>query len=144
MSGGRLAIATWARRGESELFQVPYRAALAALGQPDELPEDEGPFSLNAPDDLRRLLARAGWSDVDPVVHHLTLPYAGGVNATLAAETSLDFGPTRIVTKGIDENVRARVVATIAEALDEHEVDGIVQLDGTVIVTTARRSGSGG
>ena len=137
---GRLAIATWARRGESEMFQVPYTAALAALGQPDELAQDEGPFSLNAPDVIRPLLERAGWVDVDPVVHHLGLPYAGGVEAAAAAEASLDFGPSRIVTKDIDDDARARVVAAITEALRAHEVDGRVVLNGVILVTTARRA----
>ena len=138
-SGGRLAIATWARRGESDLFQVPYNAALAALDRPDEIPQDEGPFSLNTPDLLRDLLERAGWSDVDPVVHHLGMRFGGGVPASVAAEMALDFGPTRIVTKDVDEPDRTRVVAAITEALREHERDGTVLLNGVVLVTTARR-----
>jgi SAM-dependent methyltransferase len=136
--GGRLAIATWARRGESEMFQVPYTATLAALGTSDELPQDEGPFSLNGPDVIRPLLERAGWSDVDVVVHDLPLPYAGGVDAAAAAETSLDFGPTRIVTKDADDDARSRVVAAITDALRAFEVNGVVVLHGTVLVTTAR------
>jgi SAM-dependent methyltransferase len=139
-AGGRLAVATWARRSESDLFQVPYGAALAALGQPDELPQDDGPFSLNTPAMMRDLLERAGWTAVEPVVHHLELPYAGGVDAGTAAEASLDFGPTRIVTKDLDAGGRARVVAAITEALHAHEVDGTVLLNGTVLVTTARRA----
>lgn len=137
--GGRLAIATWARRGESEMFQVPFGAALAALGQSDELPHDEGPFSLNDPDVIRPLLEGAGWRDVVPVVHHLRLPYAGGVDAAAAAEASLDFGPTRIITKDLGEADRAGVAAAIADALRPHEVDGAVFLRAKVLVTTAQR-----
>jgi ubiquinone/menaquinone biosynthesis C-methylase UbiE len=136
---GRLAVATWARRGESEMFQVPFGAALGALGQPDELPQDEGPFSLSDPAVIGRLLGDAGWRDVVPVVHQLRLPYAGGVDSATAAEASLDFGPTRIVTKDLDDADRARVVAAITEALRPYEVDGTVLLHGTVLVTTARR-----
>jgi SAM-dependent methyltransferase len=137
--GGRLAIATWALREESDLFQVPYLATLDALDRKDELAPDEGPFSLHGDGMIRSLLEGAGWSDVDPVEHHLALPYAGGVDAAEAAEVSLDFGPTRIVTKDVDDEARARVVAAITEALRAHEVDGVVRLEGTVLVTTARR-----
>ena len=121
------------------MFQVPYAAALAALGQPDDLPQDEGPFSLHHPDLIARLLEDAGWRDVVPVVHRLRLPYAGGVDGAAAAEASLDFGPTRIITKDLDDADRGRVRAAITEALQPHEVDGTVLLDGTVLVTTARR-----
>ena len=136
---GRLAIATWARRTRSEMFQVPYRAALAALGRADELPDDQGPFSLHGPDVIRPLLEGAGWGDVDPVVHHLDLPYGGGVDAAGAARMSIDVGPTRILTQGLDEDSLAVVVAAITDALHPREVDGTVHLGGTVIVTTARR-----
>jgi SAM-dependent methyltransferase len=137
---GRLAIATWARRGASELFEVPYRAALAALGRTDELPDDQGPFSLHGPEILGPLLEGAGWADVDPIVHHLILPYGGGVDAAAGARLSLDFGPTRTVAQGLDEAGSAAVVLEITEALRPHEVDGVVQLGGTVLVTTARRA----
>jgi SAM-dependent methyltransferase len=136
---GRLAMATWARRGESEMFQVPFSAALGARGRSDELPQDEGPFSLHGADIIETLLEGARWQDVRPVVHDLSFPYAGGVDAATAAEASLDFGPTRILTKDVVGADRAKVVAAITEALRAHEADGTVLLRGTVLVTTARR-----
>ncbi|MFL6205925.1 MAG: class I SAM-dependent methyltransferase [Acidimicrobiales bacterium] len=139
-AGGRLAIATWARRGESEMFEVPYQAALAALGRRDEIPQDQGPFSLNGPDIIVPLLESSGWDDVDPLVHHLSLPYGGGVDAAAAATLSMGFGPTRILTQDLDEADRSTILAKITDALRSHESDGAVLLDGTVWVTTARRA----
>jgi SAM-dependent methyltransferase len=139
-ASGRLAIATWARRGASEMFEVPYRAALAALGRTDDLPQDQGPFSLGGPEIIGPLLEGSGWADVDPLVHHLRLPYGGGVDAAAAARLSLDFGPTRTLTQELDEAGRSVVLAEITEALRSHETDGAVLLGGTVLVTTARRS----
>ena len=136
---GRLAIATWAHRSRSDLFQVPYRAALAALERADDLPDDQGPFSLHGPDVIVPLLEGAGWRDVDAVVHHLDLPYGGGVDAARAARGSIDVGPTRILTQGLDEPDLAVVLTAITDALGRHEVNGEVHLGGTVIVTTARR-----
>jgi SAM-dependent methyltransferase len=140
VASGRLAIATWARRSESEMFQVPFGAALAAIGRPDDLPQDQGPFSLYSTEVIRSLLEGAGWTDVDPVVHRLALPYVGGAGAAAAAEASLDFGPTHLITKDVDDDVRARVIEAITEALRPHEVDGSVLLHGTILVTTARRA----
>jgi SAM-dependent methyltransferase len=140
-AGGRLAIATWAPRRESAMFEVPYRAALEALGRNDELPQDDGPFSLGDPDGIRDLLGRAGWADVRPVLHELLLPYGGGVDAHTAAEMSLDFGPTRIVSQGIDDDAKARVVQAITAALQPHQTYRGVELTGRVFVTTATRPG---
>jgi len=137
--GGRLAIATWARRRESEMFEVPFQAALAVLGRSDDLPDDEGPFSLHDPSAIRDLLEGAGWRVVDTAIHHLRLPYAGGGSATTAAQASLDSGPTRIVTKDLDGADQRRVVERIAEALRPYEVAGTVLLGGTVLITSAGR-----
>ena len=143
--GGRLAMATWAPRPESDLFEVPYTAALTALCRPDELPPDAGPFSLGAPDDIRTLLEPAGWHDVDPVVHHLTFRYGGGVDARTAATASLELGPTRIVTHDLDDDRRSAVLDAITDALQQHVDDaGHVSLRGTVIVTTAVRGAATG
>jgi Methyltransferase domain len=137
--GGRLALATWARRRESAMFQVPYVAAATTLGLDDDLPDALGPFSMGDTAEIRMLLQGAGWSDVSSVVHRLSLPYGGAVDAPTAAASSLDFGPTRLITQDIDEDARARVIAAIAEALRPHEVEGTVILGGTVVVTTATR-----
>lgn len=137
---GRLAIASWARRKESEMFQVPYEAAAEALGLTDELPDAEGPFSMGDKAEIRTLLEGAGWCDVESVVHRLALPYGGAVDAPTAAQSSLDFGPTRLITQGIDDDARARVIDAIAEVLRPYEQDGTVILSGTVLVTTAVRA----
>lgn len=140
--GGRLAIATWATRDESDLFAVPLRATLAELGRDDPgMAEDEGPFSLHDPTAVADLLAGAGWSDARTAVHRLALPFGGGVDPATAATIALDFGPTRVVTADLDETDRSRVVAAIAEVFADHvDGDGLVLLDGAVLITTAQRS----
>jgi SAM-dependent methyltransferase len=142
IAGGRLAMATWARRDESDLFAVPLRAAMTALGRSSaELPDDEGPFSLHGPDALAAVLGPAGWSEIRPESRHLDLPFGGGLTPAEAAVTSLDFGPTRIVTADLDEATRARVVDAITEALAPHvDGHGQVVLGGSIVITTARRA----
>jgi len=138
---GRLAMTTWARRDESELFAVPLAATLGALGRVESgLPDDEGPFSLHDADAIAAALEPAGWHDLDVAAHRLDLPFAGGLDPAAAAAVALDVGPTRIVTAEIDDDARARVVQAITEAFTEH-VDGAgrVVLGGTVLVTTAVR-----
>jgi ubiquinone/menaquinone biosynthesis C-methylase UbiE len=137
--GGRLAVATWAPRSGSDVFQVPYAAALKALGRQDEQSDREGSFSLCDPAEVRELLEAAGWSDVRSAVLDLALPFAGGVDAATSAEHAVGVVPTRAVVAGLDDATRVRVLAAIAEALAPYEHDGAVVLRGTVLVTTAHR-----
>lgn len=143
--GGRLAIAVWARRDRSPLFEVPLRAALDVLTShdlpvPDGIPHDGGPFSLGDTDAARALLTDAGWSDPAAHPHRLDLPFGGGLPPDRAAEAAADFGPTRIVLDALDDEPRRRAVGTIAEALASHtDADGHVVLAGEPIILTATR-----
>jgi SAM-dependent methyltransferase len=140
--GGRLAMATWTKRSESELFEVALQAALRVLDiDPADVPrEDEGPSSLHDPAAIAALLGQAGWSHVQSAVHRLPLRFAGGVDPATAARASMDFSATRVVTADLDDATTDQVAAAIAEAyadhLDEH---GHVVLEGVVVITTASR-----
>ncbi len=68
----------------------------------------------------------------------LALPFAGG--APPAAEAALDFGPTRLVLSGMDDDVVRAAEAAIGEAFADHlDDDGRVTLSGAVILVTATR-----
>ena len=132
--GGRLAVATWSRRTACPLFEVPLQAALSVLRDVTPPPPDAGPFSLHDPDAIARLLEEAGWSTASTVTHDLDLIVEDD------AAGFLDVGPTRIVTQGVDEAARAKVVAAIDDALRDHvDADERVVLRGRVLVTTASR-----
>lgn len=143
--GGRLAVAVWAHRDESELFAVPLRATLGVLHarglpEPDGLAIDGGPFSLGDVDATRALLGAAGWSDVETVPHRLTMRFGGGLDPAGAAEAAADFGPTRLAMGALDEAGRRAASAAIAAVFADHlDDDGLVVLDGQVHVVTARR-----
>lgn len=140
--GGRLAMAVWGRRDESETFAVSLRATLDELrrrGCPVEAPpDDDGPFSLHDADAVTTLLTGAGWSDVRCAPHRLTLPFGGGLDPAAAATAALDFGPTRLVTAELAEDDRAAASAAIADAFGGHVgADGHVHLGASVMTVTA-------
>ncbi len=143
--GGRLAVAVWQRRDDSELFAVPLHATLAvrrAHGVPDrdDLPDDGGPFSLGDVARTTALLEGAGWSGVEAVPHRLPLPFGGGLAPAAAAEAAADFGPTRIAFEDLADDVRAEAVAAIADAFAAHlDDDGHVVLGGSIRIVTATR-----
>jgi SAM-dependent methyltransferase len=142
--GGRLAMAVWARRDESDVFAVPLRATLDELARRrvtvDVPPADDGPFSLHDPVSVAALLTGAGWSDVACRPHELVLPFAGGLDAASAAVAALDLGPTRLVTTQLDDHDRAAVTAAIADEFAGHvEADGHVHLGARILIVTGRR-----
>jgi ubiquinone/menaquinone biosynthesis C-methylase UbiE len=140
--GGRLAMAVWGRRDESELFAVPLHAVLDEMRRRgvtiQEPPDDRGPFSLHDPAAVTALLTAAGWSDVTCTPHRLRLPLAGGLDPASAATAVYDSGPVRAVTTQLDESHRAAVTAAITAALADHvDPDGHVHLDAKILVVTA-------
>jgi SAM-dependent methyltransferase len=142
--GGRLCTMTWDRRDRSELFQVPHDATVAVLerrGLPvADLPLDEGAFSLGAPEVVAGVLVAAGWQDVHVEHHAIRMRVGGGAGPDLAACTMVGIGPSRVLTEHVDDDVRAEVVAAIAEALAGHvDAAGEVVLGGSVVRTTATK-----
>jgi SAM-dependent methyltransferase len=142
--GGRLTVAVWAERSRSPLFDLPLSIAVAELDRagvrPEVPPPDAGAYSLGDADAVRELLTGAGWSDVSWEPRQLRLAVGGGASPTNAAEGSLEFGPTRIVMTGVDEQLRRTVRDAVARAFADHVENGEVVLDATPAIISARRS----
>lgn len=152
-AGGRLTVAVWQRRDESAVFSVPFHAVIEVLRAHGIrstaagvdldhaiAADDEGPFSLNDPDDVTNLLEHAGWTDVVVEPHTLELEFAGGVAPAAAAAAAVDFGPTRIVLAGQDDEVLRVAQDAIREAFTTHvNGDGQVVLSGSVNIISALR-----
>lgn len=143
--GGRLAMAVWARRDESDVFAVPLHAALDELRRRGtavrEPPDDDGPFSLHDPAVVTALLTGAGWSGVTCTPHRLSLPLGGGLDPASAAAAVFDSGPLRLVTIQLErDDDRIAVTEAISAALAGH-VDGRghVHLGARILLVTATR-----
>jgi SAM-dependent methyltransferase len=142
--GGRLAMVVWARRDESELFDVPFQVAVATLRQqgadPVVPPDDSGPFSLQDPDAVSAVLGGAGWRDVNVESVDLVLPMVGGVPAAEAAVAAVDFGPTRMVMTGASAEDEAAVREALAETFGGYlDAAGHVMLQARIRLVTAQR-----
>lgn len=142
---GRLAVVVWARRDDSELFELPLQVSVDTLnvrGADAVLPpSDAGPFSMHDPDQMSALLRTAGWADVGIESFDLIFRFAGGVPADQAAVAALDFGPTRQVMARASDEDSAAVQEALARAFADHlDADGHVSLQGRVRVVTARRA----
>lgn len=143
-AGGRLCAMVWDRRDRSEKFQVPLAATLATMRAAgldvSEPAVDDAAFSLHDPAHVAPILEAAGWTDVGLEPHAVSLHLGGGMPPEEGAEVATSVGPSRVVTGGIDDGLRAKVLDAVAAALADHvDGDGHVVLPGSVIRITARR-----
>ena len=151
--GGRLAVATWQRRDASELFSVPFHAAIDVLRSrgirttSDGVDLDEviaadakGAYSLHDEASVTELMRDTGWSGVAVEPRSLEFLIDGGVSSIAGAEAALDVGPTRVVMTGMPEDVIDAAKAAIREAFSHHVDDeGRVVLGGSINLVTAGR-----
>lgn len=143
--GGRLAVAVWRSRDESDLMRIPLEVATEVLDARgcdyEPLANDQGPFSLHSASVVESLLAGTGWVDPDFAPHDLQMATSGGLPPAEAAKTSLSFGPGGRRVKGQSPDVRAEAEARLAEVFEDHvDARGHVILTGAVAVVTAVRS----
>lgn len=141
--GGRLAVATWARRDEVELFDLPYRIACRVALQhgeePPELPVDEGPYSLPDLGTIEPVLTAAGWADVAVEHRDLEFPFVGGVEPRQAALEAAGLGPVRFVLDPFP-HLHDEVIRALTDEFEHHlGPDGTVVLDGRIALVTASR-----
>ena len=140
---GRLAMAVWARRDESDLFAVPMHAVVEELRRRgvavDVPPDDDGAFSLHDPAVVTALLTGAGWSGVRCAPHRLMLPFGEGVDPASAARVVLDFGPARPLAAKLGDDGRAAVTGAITAAFTERLDGGCIELGARILLVTASR-----
>jgi SAM-dependent methyltransferase len=96
-AGGRLAVATWRPRDQSDFQSVGFNAlndALISAGNDVTVPDPAaGPYSFGIDDHIHAVLGSAGWTDV--VVHpiELDLYFAGpGITPAQAADVAVTMG----------------------------------------------------
>lgn len=142
--GGRLCLSVWAHRAESPYFELPYSIAMEHRRrwglETEEPPADSGPFALGDAFVARDMLGRAGWADVSSTARPLRLAVAGGLPPAEAAHESLELGPARLVTEGLDDDRRRQIRDAIAEEFRGHvDEDGHVVLGATPVIISAHR-----
>jgi SAM-dependent methyltransferase len=134
---GTLALLAWRTLHENH-WLMALRGALA-VGRvlPEPPPDAPTPFSLADPDRVRRILERAGFSDVH--LEAIDEPIDLGVDAADALEFSRSMGIVEGLTDGLDPSARGEAVANLAELFREHETDdGVLLGSASWLITVAK------
>ena len=133
-----LSFACWQPVTSNEWMLVPAQAAASVLGTPPEMPAPDapGPFSLSDPNRIQRILASAGFHQVDINGHDdLVRTRAEGIPE--AAASALRVGAVQRMLEKADAGTVARVRAAIEEAMRTRLRDGEVALTRSIFLVRA-------
>ncbi|MGC8731662.1 MAG: class I SAM-dependent methyltransferase [Halothiobacillaceae bacterium] len=139
--GGRLAFGCWRAAKLNEWITVPLEAARKALPPglppPPADPEAPGPYSFSDESRVARILAGAGFLDIEvrPIDVELDAAADGGLEG--AAEFLQLVGPTSRFMAHHGEAVRAVARDNIRAALAPYARNGTVLLGGAIWIVTA-------
>jgi ubiquinone/menaquinone biosynthesis C-methylase UbiE len=135
---GRAVVAVWASPQENPWLDLLLNAVREVTGIVVPPPGMPGPFALSDGQDLQRLFADAGFSDITllPVAVPLL---AASFEAWWSRVLSLT-GPVVGVLNGLDESTREQLKDSLRLALARYETDGALHVPGLALVLRGRRS----
>jgi SAM-dependent methyltransferase len=134
----RLGFCCWGPPADNQWMILPVVATIPALGPPILAgPREPGPFSLPSSEVIGAVLSEAGWTDVR--VDELTIVQAHPAgDASAVARVVVEFSPP--IVEGLLRHPERRdeVLDAIADALRPFERDGVVHLQASARIVTAR------
>jgi ubiquinone/menaquinone biosynthesis C-methylase UbiE len=139
--GGRVALAVWGPRARNPWLSVVFDAASAQLGAPVPPPGVPGPFALDDPGRLARLLAGAGLADVD--VAEVPTPLRDASFDAWWTRTSALAGPLAKRLSALPEPAKRQLRTRMEGAVRPYRTPAGLDFPGVSLVAAARRAGEG-
>jgi SAM-dependent methyltransferase len=136
--GGRAALAVWGPRARNPWLGLVFDAVGAQLGAPVPPAGSPGPFSLDDPDRLARLLTGAGLTDV--VVTEVPTPLEDASLDAWWTRTSALAGPLAKRLAMLPEPARHQLRARLAEAARPYRTPTGLHFPGVTLLAAARRA----
>lgn len=137
--GGRLVFACWAPLQENRHWLISYEVAVRHLGPMPTSPDHEpGPLAFGDPDHIRRILAAAGFADIEIERAHPTIICGSPEEESRQA---LMMGPTArlLEAKQPDDATREVIAREIEAAFAAAAKAGPIRLPATIFLVAARR-----
>ena len=136
---GVLSFVCWQSVFDNEWMLIPGAAVVSVTGAmpPMPGPDEPGPFSLADPERVRSVLGDAGFSGVEVTPHNDVITITEERIAEVAA-TSMRVGAVREALKEADDDLRARVLAAIEDAMRQRVHDGVVEATRGVLLVRAK------
>lgn len=133
---GKLAFVAWRSPAENPFMTTARRAAEPLLtNMPTPDPNAPGQFAFADGDRVRKILERAGWTDI--VVRPVDVEGQVAEPDLLAYVTKL--GPVGLALKEVDEATRTRVSAVVRAAFEPYIQNGLARFAMACWLVTATR-----
>jgi ubiquinone/menaquinone biosynthesis C-methylase UbiE len=135
--GGRLAVAVWGPRARNPWLSLVFDAVSAQLGTPVPPPGIPGPFALDDPDRLRRLLADADLADV--TVTEVPTPLHDASFDAWLTRTSALAGPLANRLAALPDHAREQLRARLQAAVRPYQTPTGLHFPGVSLLAAGRR-----
>jgi ubiquinone/menaquinone biosynthesis C-methylase UbiE len=135
--GGRTALAVWGPRARNPWLGVLFDAVSAELGAPVPPPGMPGPFSLDDPGQLARLLTDAEFSEI--VVAEVPTPLRDTSFDAWWTRTSSLAGPLAKRLAAVPEPAMRQLQARLREAVRPYQTPAGLEFPGVSLLAAARR-----
>ena len=136
--GGRVAVAVWGPRARNPWLGIVFDAVSAQLGAPVPPPGIPGPFALDDPDRLARLLADAGLAEV--VVTQVPAPLRDPSFDTWWTRTSALAGPLAMRLAALPEHAKRQLHARLQEAVRPYQTPTGLDFPGVSLLAAGYRA----
>ena len=134
--GARLVLLVWQDADRNEWFTA-VRQALAGSSPPAPTRSDLEPFSLADPSTTQRILAAAGFAEIDLTAVHEPVYYGPDVDA--ASDAVLGLRHASDLLASLDPATAEHAVGRLRTMLATHRTSGGVLFDSRAWIVTARR-----
>jgi ubiquinone/menaquinone biosynthesis C-methylase UbiE len=136
--GGRVAVAVWGPRARNPWLSIVFDVVGAVLGTPVPPPGIPGPFALDDPDRLGRLLIGAGLADV--VVDEVPVPLHDDSFDAWLTRTSALAGPLAKRLALLPDPARRELRTRLEEAVRPYRTPAGLDFPGVSLVAAAQRT----
>jgi ubiquinone/menaquinone biosynthesis C-methylase UbiE len=135
--GGRVALAVWGPRARNPWLSVLFDAVSAQLGAPVPPRGVPGPFALDNPDRLGRLLADAELADV--AVTEVSTPLRDVSFDAWWTRTSALAGPLAKRLAALPQDARRQLRARLQAAVGPYQTPAGLEFPGVSLLVAGRR-----
>ncbi|CAM3907414.1 class I SAM-dependent methyltransferase [Smaragdicoccus niigatensis] len=136
-SGGRLAMLVWQDIRKNEWFMKVRETLAAGRDLPMPSPGVPGPMALADPEDVRGLLAGAGFESID--FTSIEEPVWLGVDAEAAYKFVGEIGIVKGLSDGLDPDAKAAAHERLRAALRAHETpEGVRFTSGVWLISATK------
>ena len=136
--GGRVAVAVWGPRARNPWLGVVFDAVGAQLGTPVPPPGIPGPFALDDPDRLARLLGDAGLAGV--AVTEVPVPLRDSSFDAWWTRTSALAGPLAKRLALLPETAKDQLRARLQVAAQPYQTPAGLDFPGVSLLAAAHRA----